>query len=80
MVSSGDRNDAYDVTGPELELAGSIYQLSAEKQAMLVQYWFMDNSIAYPVNGLSSRFAPRWADERLLADRMTKLRTGIARE
>jgi len=47
-VTQGDRNAAYHITGQEILAAASIYAFSSEKQAMLVEYWFMNYLVEVP--------------------------------
>ncbi len=45
IITEGDRNAAYNVTMDELKKAGSIYKLSAEKQAVVVESYYADPGI-----------------------------------
>jgi hypothetical protein len=55
IIKKGDRNFAYDLTGKEIMEAGSIDRLPAEKQAMLVELWFLDQTMVFPDNALPQR-------------------------
>lgn len=46
MIVAGTRNAAYDLTIDDLDRAGTIDRLPAEKQATLVELWFLDLSIS----------------------------------
>jgi hypothetical protein len=48
IITEGDRNYAYDLTGTDVVRAGSIDRLPAEKQAMFVELTFMQGSLIFP--------------------------------
>lgn len=48
VITKGDRNFAYDLTGEDIVRAGVIDRLPAEKQAMLVELWFTQASLLFP--------------------------------
>jgi hypothetical protein len=48
IITEGDRNYAYDLTGTDVVRAGSIDRLPAEKQAMFVELWFMQGALIFP--------------------------------
>ena len=51
MIQTGDRGNAYILTGDLIEKAGSIDRLPAEKQAVFVEAWFMDYKAIFPSSG-----------------------------
>jgi hypothetical protein len=54
-LATGSRSAAYDLDGAQILQAGSIVRLSAEKQAMLVEYWFMNQVLDFPERDSSGK-------------------------
>jgi hypothetical protein len=48
IITRGNRNFAYDLSGEDVVRAGSIDRLPAEKQAMLVELWYLEASLSFP--------------------------------
>jgi hypothetical protein len=48
ILTKGDRNYAYDLSGADIAKAGKIDQLPAEKQAMFVELWFLNRAMSFP--------------------------------
>lgn len=48
VVTQGNRNFAYDLTGKDVVRAGTIDRLPAEKQAVFVELWFMGATLEFP--------------------------------
>lgn len=55
IIKKGDRNAAYDLTGQEIKEAGTIDRLPAEKQAMFVELWFLDQALVFPDSSTPQR-------------------------
>jgi hypothetical protein len=68
---TGAQAAAYELSGTEIVKAGSIHRLSAEQQAMLVQAWFLDSELRFPLTRgqlVSQRVRENAASQHMLQE------------